>query len=370
MSRLSLFVAFVALSCRGARPESPPALTPDASPPLWPRTDGGPEVPLCIYTRQLTFAIRPADVLLLFDRSESMITEFGAGTRYSVVSTLLGQLVDVYQDKLRFGFQPFPDSEPCATGQRGCCAGPPTVPLALSAAPAIRDAISQAAPPGGSTPTAGALRRARDYFAALDDGLGAPRDRYVLLSTDGRPSCDINGRLAEDVLDPVDGTRVLGPCRDALDQVDGLVKAGIKVIVLGVGSRLQDEPGGLPGCLQELARRGQGADARPQDRPWFYSGADPDRLESALKTIFAGTVHLPCVVVLGEEPADPEQVAVFVDGHQVPRNRNYGWDYDSPDDRRSLHFFGEYCRRIDRFQIGAIEVRYGCPPCPGELTCD
>jgi hypothetical protein len=360
MSRLLPFAVVVTLSCRGATPEGMPPAVADAWQPSWPIPDGGEiDAPTCTDQYPLTFQRRQADVLLVFDRSESMITEFGTGTRYSVVADQLGELVDVYQDKLRFGFQPFPDRQPCENQSIGCCAGPPTVPLTLSDAPDIRAGIAAAAPPAGSTPTAGALRRAHEYFAALDDG---NLDRYVLLATDGKPSCDINGHLADDVAD-ADGMWVLGPCRDALGEVDGLVAAGIKVIVLGVGSGLQDDPGGQPGCLEELARRGMGAEARPEDRPWFFSGSEPDRLETALQAIFGGTIRPPCELTLKAAPPDPDQVAVYLDGHQVPRNRNYGWDYESPDEPTHLHFFGDYCRRIDRFQVDAIQVRYGCLPC-------
>jgi hypothetical protein len=358
---LPLFAAVVTLSCRGATPESGTSVDASTLQPLWPRTDAaGSDANTCKDVVPLGFQFRPADVLLLFDRSDSMITEFGTGTRDSVVSGLLDNLVGVYQDKLHFGFQQFPDRDPCDAEQTvGCCAGTPSVPVAAFNAPAVQAGIAAASPPGGSTPTALALRHAREYFATLDDGVP---DRYVLLATDGRPSCDIHGRLAEDVVN-ADGMRLLGPCRDALDEVQALVQAGIKVIVLGVGSGLEDDPGGQPGCLEDLARLGQGANAPLDGRPWFFSGSEPDRLETALQQIFGGTVQRSCVIDLDAVPPDPNAVAVYLDGHQVPRNRTYGWDYETPDDPTHIHFFGDYCRRIDRFQVTTAEVRYGCSPC-------
>jgi hypothetical protein len=190
----------------------------------------------------------------------------------------------------------------------------------------------------------------------------------VLLSTDGRPSCGSDGRFAAiDVLDD-DGARRGGACYDALVEVDRLVAAGVKVIVLGVGSGLQDDPGGPPDCLEEMARRGNAR--RPEDRPAFFSGTDQDSLEKALQQIFGGTIRQDCRLQLDSWPGDPERVSVFIDGHEVPRNRNYGWEYESPDDQRRLHFYGEYCRRIDRFMIDSIEVRYGCPACAGDASCE
>src|SRR5690242_2076113 len=128
MSRPSLCAVILLLSCRGATPP-PSGLRADA---LW--SDGaGPEGPICGETHTLDFQRRPADVLILFDRSESMLTEFSTGTRYSVVAERLGELVDVYQNKLRFGFQQFPDVAACGGDHfAGCCASGPTVAVALN----------------------------------------------------------------------------------------------------------------------------------------------------------------------------------------------------------------------------------------------
>src|SRR6185436_10267253 len=153
MSRLSLFAVALLLSCKGATP--PPADAGDGAVPYWPRGDGaGAEADACGEPHPLTFQRRAADVLLLFDRSDSMSTEFSTGTRYSVAAKLLGDLVDLYQDKLRFGFQAFPDATACPSGYApGCCAGPPAVPVALLSSAKVRAAIAAVHLSGGSTPT-------------------------------------------------------------------------------------------------------------------------------------------------------------------------------------------------------------------------
>jgi hypothetical protein len=363
MPRLSPFAVALLLSCKGATPAPGDV---DASASLWP--GDGPSSPrdACGETRPLSFQLRAADVLLVFDRSDSMATEFSTGTRYSITAAMLGDLVDLYQDKVRFGFQEFPDQRACPPEHApGCCAGPPAVPVALSSGAPVRAAIA-AAQPGGSTPTAEALRRAREYYAGLDDGVA---ERYVLLSTDGQPSCDSTGHLAEaDVLD-ADGKRIAGACYDALVEVDKLVAAGISLVVLGVAA---DDPGPRSSCLEELARRGRGpmAPVTPGDRPWFFPATDRDKLELALQQIFGGVIQPPCSLSLRQTPPDPEQVSVLLDGHQVPRNRNYGWDFESPDDTQQIHFYGEYCNRLHRFQVSTIDVRWGCPPCLDPSRCE
>jgi hypothetical protein len=368
MSRLSLLAVALALACKGATP-APPDAGNDTAGPLWPSVDSARVEDSCGESHPLNFQRRLADVLLVLDRSDSMSTEFSTGTRFSVTAGLLADLVDLYQDKLRFGFQAFPDIRGCPTGYApGCCAGSPSVGVALSSGVDIRAALAAAQPPGGSTPTAEALRRAREYYATLDDGVS---ERYVLLSTDGQPSCDANGHLGQ--MDTLGDAGMLagGACFDALQEVDRLVQAGIELVVLGVGSTLPDDPGGPAGCLEEIARRGRGPMvALPADRPWYFPATDRDKLEVALQEIFGGTIQPPCSLSLDAAPPDPYQVTVLLDGHQVPHNRNYGWDYESPDDTRQIHFYGEYCNRIHRFQVASIDVRWGCPPCPDPRQCE
>src|SRR5688572_32851532 len=63
---------------------------------LFPRGDRS--VALCReVTRPLAFEARPADVMVVFDRSGSMSAEFGTGTRHSVETELLGDLIDAYE---------------------------------------------------------------------------------------------------------------------------------------------------------------------------------------------------------------------------------------------------------------------------------
>lgn len=350
----------LAVACR---PTAAPTPVGDASlaPARLPAVDAA--APLCGHPiASLPVALHPADVLLLFDRSGSMVTEFGSGTRFSVEAGLLDQLVARYEARLRFGFQAFP-SHDCAGASPGCCAGAPDVELADSDGDAIRAAIAGAAPVEGNTPTAAALRLAREYYARVDDGVP---DRYVLLSTDGHPSCSATGRLEGDRFG-ANGARTSGPCHDALAEVDALVAAGIKLVVLGVGPDLDDDPNGGPSCLQEMAARGGAASP---GRSAFYPAADPQQLERALQVIFGGVAPPTCLLALDEVPTDPSRVLVLVDGQPIPRSREHGWDWESPDDPTHLRLHGAYCERLERFQIQTVEVRYGCRSCPEGMICE
>jgi len=285
---------------------------------------------------------------------------------------LLNELLPAYEQRIRFGFQVFPFGGSCPAGYvRGCCAEPPSVPIGVGAAAAIRLAIEEAAALQGNTPTAEALRLARRYFLDLNDGVS---DRYVLLVTDGRPSCGIDGQLPEP---PAPG-RLGAACVDAAAEVDDLLAAGVRTIVLGIGSEVAPRPAGTGTledsteaavtCLSELARRG--STARVDGPPHYYVATQPEALERNLREIFGGTAPRPCSFVLSDMPADRNQVQVLFDGKQIPRSRRDGWDFDPPDDSKRIAIFGEACRRLDRFQVSRVEVTYGCPPCEEHQICE
>jgi hypothetical protein len=357
----SVLVFAAALAACGR--EEPAAFEPGPSlapPPL--STGSGPvRCPSTFWN--VAFDHHPADLLVLLDRSGSMTTEFGDGTRYTVAEAILADLVGAYQDKLRFGLQTFPGKDDCAGHAPGCCAIPAAVPIGdLHAGPMIA-AMGDAAPVSGSTPTAEALDLALQHFQQLQDGIA---DRYLLLATDGRPSCDASGRFAEaDVLDG-NGVRVAGACFDALAKAAQLTAAGVKLIVLGIGPGLSQDPGGVPSCLADLA--GMGGLPHEEGQPAFYSVAQPARLEAALQQIFAGAARPSCHLALKDPPAQPDQVTVYFDGAVIPRDPDQGWSFDG-DDLRRIVLNGLSCTRVQRFEVKTLEVRGGCPPCT-KPTCE
>ncbi len=356
---LALGVGFAFLGCGGPRHTSPEDPTPGVDgfgfgPVVSP--DGGP--PACSENPVIPSLVpRAVDVLILFDRSGSMSAAFGSGTRYSVEAGLLDELLPVYEDKIQFGFAPFPASRTCnARYVSKCCAEKPTVAIGpKNAAPILRQ-VAAAYPPDGNTPTAEALALARESFLASPE-TGA--ERFVLLSTDGRPSCTGEGQLPDDMGQA---------CMDALREVDRLAAGGVKVIVLGVGPGLELDPGGRPSCLEELARRG--GVSRGDGKPALFSASDPVALERALQQIFGGVIRPSCTFELKLTPSNSQAVRVYVGGRQVPRNATDGWDYESPADIRRITLHGSACKRLETFQATSVVVKFGCPPCLGRVSCD
>ncbi len=330
----------------------------------------GPLMPECTTPTDAAVNLNASvvDVLIVFDGSESMGIGFGSGTRYSVVADVLSQLVDDYQGRIRFGFAQFPGSDALCSDQTvaGCCAGTPTVRVAPNNGVAVKEAIENVLPLAGNTPTALALRNAHDYYAGFIDYVD---QRYVLLATDGLPSCTLSGALSSN--QPGNGSgSASDACQDAVAQVQTLVGDNIKVLVLAVGAELTDDPAGPPNCLDQMAQEG----GMPQSTAGrgYYSAASPESLQVTLEHIFGGVERTSCLLELDPAPPSPTLVAVYLDGEQIPRNPDNGWDFDPAADAEftsRVRIVGQYCDRIQQFRYSRIEAKFGCPACVDPSTC-
>jgi hypothetical protein len=310
----------------------------------------------CSVVGVMPLSPRPADVLILFDRSGSMDTAFGAGSRHQALAALLSQLVATYQSHVRFGYLEMPGKTGCENQPVACCASPPAVELAVGNAVLVTAAIAAAAPVGGETPTASALLAAKSYFDRLDDGV---ENRSVLLATDGVPNCTLSGSLSDEA------GRSGPACLDALVEVQNLVASGIKVVVLSVGAQVA---GGADAasCLDVLAHAG-GAALSPGS-PGYYGADDPDQLRVAIERIFGAVGRPSCLLPI---PPDAKKglIAVYLDGYQIPEVAGEladGWCRNCSGNPADIRITGAYCERIQHFQVQGFEARYqlGCEPPP------
>ena len=161
-------------------------------------------------------------------------------------------------------------------------------------------------------------------------GLSDPNPKFILLATDGEPSCaDTSGSGAN--------ARTY-----AVQAVADAATAGIKTVVVGVATTKDS----ATKALNEMAVAGQMA--RESTDPLatkYYLANTKDELVQALLQI-TGQIST-CVFDLTSVPPDPNNIAVKVDGMKVPRDtaRTNGWDYMGAD-HLQVEVYGAWCEQI------------------------
>ncbi len=270
----------------------------------------------------------PPNVLIVLDRSGSMDEELdnsGGASKWDVAKDAIAELVATHGDAVRFGLLVYPGTDLACDEGGDCSEGVVPVDIGLATADAITDYVQTSGTCNFRTPTAEALRVALDLQTLHDTGRG----NFILLITDGAANCD----------DPVPDVLAL---HQSVPPVD--------VYVVGFGSGIDEDQ------LTDMAEAG--GKALPDD-PSFYLADDPQALDAAFAAI-VGDV-LGCDYALDDAPADPDELYIYFDGVQVPRDptRATGWDYDSA--TVHVQFHGNAC---DALRFGIVEdlvIVYGCP---------
>jgi len=135
---------------------------------------------------------KPAEVLLLLDRSKSMIedtTSDGVTLKWNAVLPALKQVIMDTDSSLSWGLKTFPEgtgTECVATGVTENVVVPVAPMNAAAVVGALNDATNPATQPqGNGTPTGDAVTAAFNYLKKLN----TTNPKYILLATDGAPSC-------------------------------------------------------------------------------------------------------------------------------------------------------------------------------------
>jgi len=133
-----------------------------------------------------TIAVRPVDMLIVLDRSNSMCDD----GYWDPLGKALKQVIQQMKNKIRFGLIVFPTLDCMGSTQQ--CDGPVETSEIPRAQIGGSDAwISANLGPGGvgccgGTPTAETFLTSLKYLDTVNDGY----DKYVLLATDGAPNCN------------------------------------------------------------------------------------------------------------------------------------------------------------------------------------
>ena len=321
-----------------APPLDPPIVhtVPDAGAPI------GPDVDVC-GVQDFDRQPKPAEVLLVLDRSGSMENELETGeTRWeAVVPTLVGA-IDATSAGIWWGLKSYPeldDTEQCAPESIV-----PTihVPIAEGSGGTVVTAVEATTPLGDGTPTGDAIRFALEHLR--ERAMMSDNPKFLLLATDGEPNCPDSDDDDDDGPDAVDYT--VAAIADALAE-------GFPTFVVGVDT---SEDGAVENlnAMAEAGGRPRAGDSK------FYLASTQEEIEMALQEITGEIAS--CVFDLDPPPPVPENIAVDFNGMRAERDPTLqnGWEY-TRDDHSQLEVYGTWCERIKSEAESTVNIKYGCP---------
>jgi hypothetical protein len=286
---------------------------------------------------QVTQQVNPANIMVVMDRSGSMEGEKWEETQ-AAISAVLGS----FDQFIHFGLFLYP--------QKGSsCVQTPIldVPFGLNQGDALVAKMA-AMGTGGGTPTAGALGAAAQVFMSTP----LVGDRYVIVATDGQPTCLIDCAVCPSAFCPLGICEACindEPClkKEVINSVKQLKLQGIPTFVIGIAGSQSAKS-----VLNEMALIG--GTAKTTD-PKYYDTANGEELTEVLASIF-GSVG-SCSVKLNKTPGSLFLI-VDINGETVEKDPSHqnGWDLIDGD---ILQFYGNACELAS--QTGAdVNVTYVC----------
>lgn len=282
----------------------------------------------------------PPNLMLMVDTSGSMNDPTAAGsgrTKLQDTKDALNQLLDSGAGHIRFCWMHFPLNP---TGDNHCGESPAVeVECGADQVTQIEQLVSGLHAVGG-TPTGPALQTAYDYQVLHDE----TRGNYVVLLTDGLPTCPSGGGDNENQADN----------QLAINAVSDLHAAGIDTFVIGLG---EDLNAANPDLLNQLAQRGGRARSQAVK---YYQANSVDELQLVLHDI-QGAV-LDCVLTLDSVPEYPAFLWMAFDNVLVDKDPDHvnGWDYDEGSNQ--IMIYGPACDQLRSGSVIKIDVKMGCSP--------
>lgn len=284
------------------------------------------KVPNC-GVKDIQIVRKPANVVLVQDRSGSMKNTPDGQTqsKWQLTTAAMIDAIMKTDGDISWGLKTYPETtNDCPVK------GTPDVAVAAANATKVVAAINATTPDGDGTPTGEAIAAASGYLA----GVTLPGDKYMVLSTDGDPTCGgITGTVA------------------ALRMA---AMMGIKTFVIGIGTGSSSGPN-----LNMMADAG--GMPRPVVNPLdtkYYLANSQQQLSQALAAITGQVIS--CTFALDEVPPVKDGVHVKVNGTEIYLDaaRASHWQY-TDDSYTGLQVVGPAC---DEIQAGNanVQIIYDC----------
>lgn len=293
---------------------------------------------------------KPTEVLLVLDRSASMQDPpDGVDTDMQKWELTAPAVIGVVQETdsgISWGLKLFPEGQDTGACDAETIVDTIHVPIAPMNAANVVAAIQATQPEGDGTPTGDAIDAGVAYLQTrMNDN-----PKYILLATDGEPSCAGVDNEGQDDARPY-----------AIDAITRALAAGFPTFVVGVNTTKDS----ATDTLNAMAMAG--GVPRPPDsvNPLamnlaFYLANTQAELADALRAITGEIAS--CVFPLNPPPPVPDNIAVDVNSMRSPQDpaRADGWEYTS-DDHTGLEVYGSWCDLIKGAGQNQVQILYGCP---------
>jgi von Willebrand factor type A domain-containing protein len=311
---------------------------------------GGGGMPTC-GLQNFEINLEPPEMIVVLDRSETMGRNLmnkdataGEPTKWGVVIPSLKTVIQQSRPDMSWGLKLFPqDGGECVNASL-------TNLIDIAVAPGSHAAVVAKAesemPIGDGTPTGAAIAVAADHLRSL----ASTRRKFILLVTDGQPSC--TGRPGNIALNTGDPARM-----DAVAAVTAALQAGFPTFVIGVATTVTNDvstlnalatAGGKPAC--------PGCPLATQ----FYDGSSQQKIQEAFADV--ADAAAACIFPLSSLPPVPDKVGVYVGAGmaKAPRNGTDGWEYTDTT-HSTVQVYGSWCDMIKTAGANMVKIIFGCP---------
>jgi len=200
----------------------------------------------------------------------------------------------------------------------------------------VTAAVSATTPEGNGTPTGDAMKAAVKYLDSLASS-GDTDPKYILLATDGEPSCVAGTETGQDDSRPY-----------AVQAVTDAAKAAITPSSSGLDTKQTATQ-----ALNDMAVAGGEARANPNPLATkYYLASTKDELVAAFGAITG--VILDCRFALSSAPPDGGHVGSSSQGPGPADS----WNYTGPD-KKTIEVTGASCDQIKSGATKSVQIVFG-----------